>query len=186
MGAKECLQLNGGIHRFLEAWPDGGGVWQGLNLVFDKRVAHGTTPPTRVEWAVCDLCHRQPCDDYRANARCRFCRARLLACQRCRPHTTAAAAAAQSGPGLQGSPSRDETATAAAVAVTARSAEETDSGALYGGGSGDHDNGEVEGYLCLGGICLPLPAGTLSRALPPRHRIRSSSGAERLHPQTDH
>lgn len=76
-------QLDGGIHKFLEAWPDGGGVWRGKNLVFDRRVAMGTVPLTRVEGAVCDLCRTAPCDDYSADARCRYCRARLLACNAC-------------------------------------------------------------------------------------------------------
>jgi predicted sulfurtransferase len=76
-------QLHGGIHRFLEEWPDGGGVWQGKNLVFDKRTAMGTSPPSRVAHAVCDLCDAKECDDYSAGARCRYCRARLLACLSC-------------------------------------------------------------------------------------------------------
>lgn len=76
-------QLHGGIHRFLEEWPDGGGVWKGKNLVFDKRTAIGTTPPTRVPHAMCDLCDAEDCDDYSAGARCRYCRARLLVCPSC-------------------------------------------------------------------------------------------------------
>ena len=34
------LQLEGGIHRYLEAYPDGG-LFQGKNFVFDSRVAVG-------------------------------------------------------------------------------------------------------------------------------------------------
>ncbi len=76
-------QLHGGIHRFLEEWPDGGDVWKGKNLVFDKRNAIGTTPPSRVPHATCDLCDANDCDDYSAGARCRYCRARLLVCPSC-------------------------------------------------------------------------------------------------------
>ena len=83
VGAAAVGQLHGGIHRFLEEWPDGGGVWKGKNLVFDRRVAIGTTPASRVPQAVCDLCLAAPCDDYTADARCRHCRARLLACLSC-------------------------------------------------------------------------------------------------------
>ena len=36
-GAARTLQLAGGIHRYLESYPDGGGLWRGANLVFDQR-----------------------------------------------------------------------------------------------------------------------------------------------------
>ena len=110
MKAAAVGQLHGGIHRFLEEWPDGGDVWTGKNLVFDKRTAIGTSPPSRVPYAVCDLCDEKvspskltvpllhslfhtkslpccwaakDCDDYSAGARCRYCRARLLVCTSC-------------------------------------------------------------------------------------------------------
>ena len=35
--ATRTLQLAGGIHRYLESYPDGGELWQGANLVFDQR-----------------------------------------------------------------------------------------------------------------------------------------------------
>jgi predicted sulfurtransferase len=35
-----CAQLEGGIHRYLESYPDGG-LFQGKNFVFDSRVAVG-------------------------------------------------------------------------------------------------------------------------------------------------
>ena len=38
-GIKQVYQLSGGIHRFLERFPDGGGIWKGKNFVFDRRVA---------------------------------------------------------------------------------------------------------------------------------------------------
>ena len=36
-GGKETLQIAGGIHRYLESFPDGGAQWKGANLVFDQR-----------------------------------------------------------------------------------------------------------------------------------------------------
>eukprot|EP00613_Pedinella_sp_CCMP2098_P061797 CAMPEP_0171985150 /NCGR_PEP_ID=MMETSP0993-20121228/274201_1 /TAXON_ID=483369 /ORGANISM="non described non described, Strain CCMP2098" /LENGTH=472 /DNA_ID=CAMNT_0012638003 /DNA_START=62 /DNA_END=1481 /DNA_ORIENTATION=+ len=39
----EVCQLAGGIHRYLEAYPDGGKYWRGLNYVFDRREVHGAT-----------------------------------------------------------------------------------------------------------------------------------------------
>ena len=38
-GVAAVHQLDGGIHRFLEAYPDGGEVWEGRNFLFDAREA---------------------------------------------------------------------------------------------------------------------------------------------------
>ncbi len=35
------LQLDGGIHRYLDAYADDGGIWVGKNYTFDKRFSHG-------------------------------------------------------------------------------------------------------------------------------------------------
>lgn len=71
-------QLRGGIDRFLVTYPCGGGAFQGKNLVFDTRMALGTTNPTVVGKCVCCGC---PWDDYSRNVRCAFCRARILLCE---------------------------------------------------------------------------------------------------------
>lgn len=40
-GFEEVYQLEGGIHRYLDAFPDDGGYWIGKNYTFDKRFSHG-------------------------------------------------------------------------------------------------------------------------------------------------
>jgi predicted sulfurtransferase len=40
-GVQNVFQLEGGIHRYLDAYPDDGGHWLGKNYVFDKRFSHG-------------------------------------------------------------------------------------------------------------------------------------------------
>ena len=42
-GVPEVYQLSGGIHRYLESYPDGG-LFKGKNFVFDKRVALARLP----------------------------------------------------------------------------------------------------------------------------------------------
>jgi predicted sulfurtransferase len=48
-GAKETLQLAGGIHRYLESFPDGGAQWKGANLVFDQRHVQVSQSETETE-----------------------------------------------------------------------------------------------------------------------------------------
>lgn len=40
-GIENVYQLEGGIHRYLEAFPKDGGFWVGKNYTFDKRFSHG-------------------------------------------------------------------------------------------------------------------------------------------------
>lgn len=70
-------QLRGGIHRFLERFPDGAGLFLGKNLVFDGR---GAVPA--IGAPVVGKCVRceKPWDDYEMQARCAKCRARMLVC----------------------------------------------------------------------------------------------------------
>ena len=87
-------QLKGGIHRYLEAFPDGG-YFRGKNFVFDGRVA--VAPSEHVEGRVdakncaskesvvgrCALCC-SPHDVYdHDNGRCHRCRALVLVCPTC-------------------------------------------------------------------------------------------------------
>lgn len=75
--ASSVAQLRGGIDRFLKEYPDGGGVFQGKNLVFDTRMAVATEKPVIV--GACLVCD-SPWDDYSSNWRCSRCRCRLLIC----------------------------------------------------------------------------------------------------------
>lgn len=77
--ARSVVQLRGGIDRFLSAYPCGGGVFEGKNLVFDTRLALGTTNRTVVGVCLCCGC---PWDDYTSNMRCSYCRSRVLICER--------------------------------------------------------------------------------------------------------
>jgi predicted sulfurtransferase len=41
VGLENVNQLEGGIHRYLDAYPEDGGHWIGQNYTFDKRFSHG-------------------------------------------------------------------------------------------------------------------------------------------------
>ena len=78
----EVVQLDGGIERYMEAFP-GGGFFRGVNLVFDRR--RTTAPPQRLERDVigqCWMC-RAATDDYAPQRRCFHCRLLLLVCPTC-------------------------------------------------------------------------------------------------------
>jgi len=91
----DVAQLSGGIHRYLEAYPDGG-FWVGVNYVFDRRESHGPTkgtsaaggtggtgmPTSSLESSVC-LCCRAPWASYRGKRRCAGCRGLVLVCDLC-------------------------------------------------------------------------------------------------------
>lgn len=78
-------QLAGGIVRFLDEFADGGGgcasagdgaLWRGKNLVFDGRITDQGTDDVIGKCSACAA----GCDDYGRNARCVYCRRRLLVC----------------------------------------------------------------------------------------------------------
>lgn len=77
--AESVGQLRGGIDRFLKQYPCGGNVFRGKNLVFDTRLALGTTQPTTV--GKCVAC-KAPWDDYSNGWRCKRCRSRILLCNK--------------------------------------------------------------------------------------------------------
>jgi predicted sulfurtransferase len=60
-GVENVYQLEGGIHRYLEAYPDDGGFWVGKNYVFDKRFSHGAEKTETISHCVYCL---QPWDRY--------------------------------------------------------------------------------------------------------------------------
>lgn len=80
LGLENVYQLQGGIHRYLEQFPDGGGLFQGKNFVFDQRVTMASEDKT-----VTGQCER--CDaphDTLSGTRCAYCRMHVLLCEDCR------------------------------------------------------------------------------------------------------
>lgn len=80
--ATQVVQLNGGIERYFEAYPDGG-FFRGKNLVFDRRLTtapvHRAAPDVIGRCWVCEA----PADDYGPQRRCFHCRLLLLLCPAC-------------------------------------------------------------------------------------------------------
>eukprot|EP00744_Colponema_vietnamica_P001152 GILI01001939.1.p1 GENE.GILI01001939.1~~GILI01001939.1.p1 ORF type:complete len:346 (+),score=66.49 GILI01001939.1:52-1038(+) len=81
VGLSEVYQLRGGIHKYLEAFPQGG-LYKGKCLVFDKRRVMHLASPDVV--GSCHLCSRA-FDQYDDLYRCADCRCLLLVCHTCRP-----------------------------------------------------------------------------------------------------
>ena len=79
-GLDNVVQLEGGIHRYLDAFPEDGGIWAGLNYVFDKRYAHGAARHDIV--STCGLCDK-PWARYQAGAKCATCKMEALLCRDC-------------------------------------------------------------------------------------------------------
>lgn len=100
--AESIAQLKGGIDAFLKQFPDGGDIFKGRNLVFDKRITQNfrgelsqsesnrkdrsnekctDAPAGGVVLGKCLSCG-QPWDDYSAEWRCTHCRCRVLLCDR--------------------------------------------------------------------------------------------------------
>ena len=83
-GCGEVYQLQGGIHRYLEAFPCGG-LFQGSNFVFDKRVTQ-PSPMTATQQATvvgkCTEC-AAPSDQLDGGAVCTVCRVLVLVCEQC-------------------------------------------------------------------------------------------------------
>ncbi|KAK9828526.1 hypothetical protein WJX72_000594 [[Myrmecia] bisecta] len=77
---RDVVQLQGGIQRYLEAFPDGG-YFRGKNFVFDERVSVGSSSEDVV--GQCLVCQAS-CDDYGPRLRCHHCRLLVLVCATCR------------------------------------------------------------------------------------------------------
>lgn len=73
---KKVYQIEGGIHRYVEKYPDG--FFRGKNYVFDARV---TVPVNNDILSTCDLCNA-PCDDY-TNCRNAKCNEHFICCSSC-------------------------------------------------------------------------------------------------------
>jgi predicted sulfurtransferase len=81
-GVPEVYQLDGGIHRFLDYYPDDGGegLWPSYNYVFDKRFGHGCKQAKVV--SKCSGCG-EPWHRYQAGAKCSQCHMETLLCKEC-------------------------------------------------------------------------------------------------------
>ncbi|POM78472.1 Rhodanese/Cell cycle control phosphatase [Phytophthora palmivora] len=80
LGLENVYQLEGGIHRYLERFPDGGGLFQGKNFVFDQRVTMASEDKTVT--GQCEQC--QVPHDTLSGTRCAYCRMHVLLCESCR------------------------------------------------------------------------------------------------------
>ncbi|CAH0479177.1 unnamed protein product [Peronospora belbahrii] len=80
LGLPNVYQLQGGIHRYLEQFPDGGGIFQGKNFVFDQRVTIASEDQSIT--GQCERCHVP--HDTLSGTRCAYCRMHVLVCELCR------------------------------------------------------------------------------------------------------
>ena len=74
------MQLEGGIHRYLEEYPADGGIWAGKNYTFDKRFSHGSEQSAVV--GVCSGC-AAPWERYQSQDKCSLCKMEMLVCRDC-------------------------------------------------------------------------------------------------------
>lgn len=74
--AKKVYQMDGGIHRYVEQYPDG--FFRGKNYVFDGRITVKITDDILSSCALCSL----PCDDYH-NCLNATCNKHFICCTNC-------------------------------------------------------------------------------------------------------
>ena len=79
-GVENVYQLEGGIHRYLEAFPDDGGYWKGKNYTFDKRFSHGAKQSEIISY--CVYCN-DPWERYNSGQKCFKCKMEILLCNVC-------------------------------------------------------------------------------------------------------
>jgi predicted sulfurtransferase len=79
-GVENVYQLEGGIHRYLDAFPEDGGYWAGKNYTFDKRFSHGAKESTVI--SSCVVC-AEPWERYQAQKKCVKCSMEVLVCRSC-------------------------------------------------------------------------------------------------------
>jgi predicted sulfurtransferase len=77
---ENIVQLEGGIHRYLEAFPEDGGLWAGANYTFDKRFSHGAAKGSVI--SACAAC-AQPWQRYQSGDKCSLCKMEILVCREC-------------------------------------------------------------------------------------------------------
>lgn len=74
--SKEVFHIKGGIHRYVEEFPDG--FFRGKNYVFDGRVAVKITDDILGSCSICNV----PCDDY-SNCLRAACNKHFIGCNNC-------------------------------------------------------------------------------------------------------
>ena len=79
-GVENVYQLEGGIHRYLDAFPQDGGYWVGKNYTFDKRFSHGAEVSEVI--SACVVC-KGPWERYQAQMACSKCQMEVLVCKTC-------------------------------------------------------------------------------------------------------
>jgi len=79
-GIDDVYQLEGGIHRYLDAFPEDGGFWKGKNYTFDKRFNHGASSAEVI--STCVYCEK-PWDRYQAQKKCGKCNMEVILCKEC-------------------------------------------------------------------------------------------------------
>jgi hypothetical protein len=98
---KGVYQLQGGVERYLQAFPEGG-FWRGKNFVFDKREAIGVgnvngdggvvvRKDAKGVGGTCAKCHR-PWDRYVGKRKCHTCGVPVLVCDACMSRSSPSAA----------------------------------------------------------------------------------------------
>ena len=75
--AKQVYQINGGIHRYVEKYPDG--FFRGKNYVFDNRIALKVNDDVLGTCGLCD----NACDDY-TNCLNALCNKHFISCASCK------------------------------------------------------------------------------------------------------
>ena len=89
---KSCVQVRGGIERYLKTFPEGG-FWKGRNYLFDKRMEQ--KPELKSNEALEADCESQCCvcaaprGVYRGKHKCGECRVPVIVCPACVAHATA-------------------------------------------------------------------------------------------------
>lgn len=77
---ESIYQLDGGVHRYLDAYPSDGGIWKGKNYTFDKRFNHGAEKSDVV--GKCASC-KAPWERYQSQSKCGVCKMETLLCRDC-------------------------------------------------------------------------------------------------------
>lgn len=75
--AKKVMHLKGGIHRYIEKYPDG--HFKGSNYVFDARISHTVTKDIL---GTCNICSAK--SDYYENCKNAFCNKHFIVCFSCK------------------------------------------------------------------------------------------------------
>ena len=75
--AKKVMHLKGGIHRYIESYPNG--HFKGSNYVFDARISHKVTQEILSHCSIC-----RTISDYYENCKNAFCNKQFITCITCK------------------------------------------------------------------------------------------------------